>query len=309
MTENALNHQAYSFERMRQWCLASVDEQARGWDLHCHTEYSDGTASVSELLALAKQRGLQGVAITDHDTCAGWNDCFEACNDVHMPVLFGTEITAQARNGKISVHMLAYQYNPDDTVLAGLFHRMRQARLLRTKAMVEAIAADFPITWSDVLEQVKRGRDTTVGRPHIADALVQAGVYQNRSQAFEGAVSVTGKYYIPTPSPSVMAVIEAVKHAQGVSVIAHPYDTNRNAYFLSDEEIATYVQQGLDGLEVYHRGNDADARQRLLALAHKHHLLVTGGSDWHGAGKPNQLGEHTTSHDVVETMIHRGWQG
>lgn len=276
------------------------------WDLHCHTVYSDGTATPTDLVTQAKIAGLQGVAITDHDTTAGWDDFRQAAHAVNMPALFGSEITAE--DAGVYVHMLAYQYHPQDDCIVSMFALTRKRRFERTKRMVEQMSCDFPITWDDVLAQAKLGDLTTIGRPHIADALVKAGVFQTRSEAFAGPVSPQSPYYIPTPSPNVRDVIDAVKHAGGVVVIAHPADPSRNRVLLSDNQIISFAQYGLDGLEVYHRGNSQDQRRRLLALARKCDLLVTGGSDWHGLGKPNRLGEETTSSDVVSEILSRGFK-
>ena len=131
-----------------------------------------------------------------------------------MPLLRGTEITAVDES--VSVHMLAFQYDPLNADISEMFASTREARLRRTKRMVELMAQDFPITWDDVLAQVREGKRTTIGRPHIADALVAAGVYETRSDAFADAVSATSKYYIPTPSPTTHDVVAAVKGAGGV---------------------------------------------------------------------------------------------
>ena len=273
----------------------------RGWDLHCHTFYSDGTKSPEDLVIEAKNLGLSGVAISDHDTTAGWLDFENAAKNADFPVIFGSEITAV--EGGISVHMLAYRYNPNDDCIMNMFATTKKRRLERTKKMVDLMSADFPITWESVIAQAGKGDLTTIGRPHIADALVAAGIFETRSQAFAGPVAPHGPYYIPTPSPSVEEVIKVIKHAGGVSVIAHPADYSRNSVILSDSQIAHYASLGLNGLEVYHRGNSLTQRQRLLALAADLDLLVTGGSDWHGSGKPNQIGEETTSCNVVSKIL------
>lgn len=283
--------------------FANPDENNSGWDLHCHTFYSDGTKSPEDLVNEAKTIGLKGVAITDHDTTAGWSDFKEAAKIADFPVIFGSEITSV--EGNISVHMLAYRYNPNDERIIEMFDLTRKRRLNRTRKMVELMSHDFPITWQDVLDQAGKGNLTTIGRPHIADALVAAGVFETRSQAFAGPVAPHGPYYIPTPSPSVDEVIKVIKHAGGVSVIAHPADYSRNPVILSDSQIAHYASLGLDGLEVHHRGNSLTQRQRLFGLAKDFDLLVTGGSDWHGSGKPNSLGEETTSDEVVSKILNR----
>ncbi|WP_289098762.1 PHP domain-containing protein [uncultured Bifidobacterium sp.] len=275
-----------------------------GWDMHCHTVFSDGTETPHELVRRAKEIGLHGVAITDHDTTAGWSQAQQASSELGLPLVRGTEITAQ--DGDISVHMLAYQYDPRSRRICDLFRSTRAARLARTKKMVALLAKDFPIDWDDVLAQVKEGEQTTIGRPHIADALVAAGIYPDRSAAFADAISSHSKYYIPTPSPSTADVVRAVGEAGGVSVVAHAADPSRNRTLLSDEQIARLVEEGLDGLEVWHRGNPPEQRVRLLGLAERYGLLVTGGSDWHGEGKPNKLGEGLTDDATVAEIVRRG---
>lgn len=277
---------------------------ASGWDIHCHTAYSDGTESPAGMVTEARALGLHGVGIADHDTTAGWADAAAAAEAAHMPLMRGTEITAC--DGPVSVHMLGLQYDPTDEHVIALFARTRQARLKRTKRMVELLAKDYPITWEDVLAQVREGTRTTVGRPHIADALVAAGVYADRSAAFAGAVSARSPYYLPTPSPTTHEVVRAIRQAGGVTVIAHAGDPSRNTQLLTDEQITALAREGLDGLEVWHRGNPPDQRVRLLALARRLGLLVTGGSDWHGAGKPNRLGENLTDDATVAEIFRRG---
>lgn len=275
-----------------------------GWDLHCHTVFSDGTCSVRALIEEASRRGLHGVAITDHDTAQGWDCASREAVARGMPVVRGTEITAE--DDGVSVHMLAFQYDPCSPGITALFARTRRLREQRAKRMVAAIARDYPIGWDDVLAQVREGGRTTIGRPHIADALVAAGVYASRSAAFEGIVGASGAYYLPTPSPDTHEVLAAVKEAGGVCVVAHAGDARRNRRLLSDAQIETLVDEGLDGVEVWHRGHDEVQRRRLLALATRHGLLVTGGSDWHGEGKPNALGECLTDDETVRHIVERG---
>ncbi|MFT9008574.1 MAG: PHP domain-containing protein [Bifidobacterium sp.] len=274
------------------------------WDLHCHTQFSDGTHTPTELVRQAKESGLQGVAITDHDTYAGWDEVAQASRRYRFPVIRGSEITAYDR--RTSVHMLAYLYDPNNETVIDMFATTRQARLKRTRSMVESMAQDYPISWEAVLAQVGEGDRTTVGRPHIADALVHAGVYGNRSQAFAGICSSDSPYYIPTPSPSTHEVIRCVHAAGGVVVIAHAGAVARNPELLSDEQIETLISEGLDGLEIWHRDNSSEQRERLSQIAVKHGLIMTGGSDWHGKGKPNRLGENVASGTVASEIVNRG---
>ncbi|MBT1171114.1 PHP domain-containing protein [Bifidobacterium sp. SO4] len=281
-----------------------VAPPATGWDIHCHTVFSDGTETPATLAEQSKALGLKGVSISDHDTTAGWQDAEAAARRVGLPLLRGTEITATDED--VSVHMLGYQYDPASPHIVNLFAATREARLRRTQRMVELLARDYPISWESVLAQVREGSKTTIGRPHIADALVSAGVYENRSQAFADAVNSSSKYYIPTPSPTSHEVVAAVKEAGGVVLVAHAGDLSRNRRLLSDEQIETLAREGLDGLEVWHRGNPPEQRERLLTLCRRFGLLVTGGSDWHGKGKPNGLGENLTDEDTVAEIVRRG---
>ncbi len=221
-----------------------------------------------------------------------------------MPLLRGTEITAVDES--VSVHMLAFQYDPLNADISEMFASTREARLRRTKRMVELMAQDFPITWDDVLAQVREGKRTTIGRPHIADALVAAGVYETRSDAFADAVSATSKYYIPTPSPTTHDVVAAVKGAGGVVVIAHAGGPPAQSDITDRPANRISHHRRLGRLEVWHRGNPSEQRERLLTIARRHDLLVTGGSDWHGKGKPNALGENLTSDETVQEIINRG---
>lgn len=284
--------------------VCNAEPPAQGWDIHCHTVFSDGTETPHTLVEQAGKLGLHGVAIADHDTTAGWSEAREASESVGLPLLLGTEITAV--DDGVSVHMLAFQYDPANARICEMFSDTRAARLRRTKRMVESLAQDYPITWDDVLAQVREGERTTIGRPHIADALVAAGVYETRSDAFADAVSAKSKYYIPTPSPSTHDVITTVKDAGGVVVAAHAGDPQRNHRLLSDAQLDAMIADGLDGLEVWHRGNPQEQRERLLSIASKHDLLVTGGSDWHGKGKPNALGENLTDDATVREIMRRG---
>lgn len=285
-----------------------ADKPAQGgWDMHCHTVFSDGTYTPKQMIEQAQSLGLEGIAICDHDTSQGWDQAASSAQETGIGLVFGTEITADF--DRVSVHMLAYEYDKRRDCIAEMFAQTRAARLKRTRTMVEKISRDYPIDWDSVLAQVKEGERTTVGRPHIADALVAAGVYATRSEAFAGIVSSSSTYYIPTPSPDARDVVHAVKDAGGVCVIAHPADRSRNRVLLSDEQIIALVDLGLDGLEVWHRGNSIDQRKRLLYLVEHYGLLATGGSDWHGLGKPNTLGECLTDSEVVQEIMRRGVRG
>lgn len=286
--------------------------EGRSWhggsriDLHTHSVYSDGTCTPDELAAEAVAAGLDAIGLTDHDTVSGWEDAQAAATAHGITIFPGIEVSTE--HGRASVHMLALLVDPSaDTELALEIRRAREARRGRAAAMVEALAEDYPLTWEDVLEQVA-GDDTTVGRPHIADALVANGVVTCRDEAFADMLSASSPYYVSHYAPSPVRAVQAILAAGGVPVLAHPGSSTRGAA-LSDELLESLVEAGLVGLEADHREHDDRTRERLRAFAASHALLVTGGSDYHGRGKPNRLGENLTAPDVLEAMISRSTSG
>ena len=136
--------------------VSYAEPPAQGWDIHCHTVFSDGTETPRTLVEQARKLGLHGVAIADHDTTAGWDEATEASEEIGLPLLLGTEITAVDED--VSVHMLAFQYDPSNEHISSMFANTRAARLRRTKRMVERLSQDFPITWDDVLALMHRDK-------------------------------------------------------------------------------------------------------------------------------------------------------
>src|SRR5690606_13114080 len=166
-------------------------------DLHTHSSVSDGTETPRELIAAAIEAGLGTVALTDHDTTAGWDEAFEAASGTGLTVIPGMEFST--RVGHASVHLLAYLIDPDDLDLREETLRIREDRLSRAEKIVSRLAADFDISWTDVLTQVSDG--ATVGRPHIADALVARGAAADRSAAFRDILHPKHGYFMPHYAP------------------------------------------------------------------------------------------------------------
>ena len=270
-------------------------------DLHTHSRVSDGTETPGELVHAALAAGLGTVAITDHDSTAGWQEAFEAAEGTGLTVIPGMEFST--RHGRKSVHLLAYLIDPDNAALREETLRIREARLTRAEAIVSRLAADFDISWADVVAQTAHG--ATVGRPHIADALVARGVSPDRSAAFRDILHPKFGYYEPHYAPDPLTAIKLVRAAGGVPVLAHP-GTRGVDNVITEENLATLVDAGLFGLEIYHRENTPDAMVRLFAFAERFGLAVTGSSDYHGAGKPNRLGENTTTPEVLARILERG---
>ena len=280
----------------------AVARQSQGpIDLHTHSSVSDGTETPAELVRAAAAAGLGTIALTDHDSTAGWDEASEAARSEQLTLLPGMEFST--RVDYASVHLLAYLFDPTDSALLTEMTRVRAARLTRAEQMVARIGADYDLSWDDVLAQTTP--EATVGRPHIADALVARGHALNRSAAFAGILHWKAGYYQPHYAPDPLRAIELVRAAGGVPVIAHPA-TRGVGDVVEESRLKTLVDAGLFGLELGHRENRPEPTARLYELAAKFGLFVTGSSDYHGTGKPNRLGENTTAPEVLERIIGEG---
>jgi predicted metal-dependent phosphoesterase TrpH len=267
-------------------------------DLHAHSSVSDGTERPAELVRAAAAAGLDAVALTDHDTTAGWADASESARALPLTLLPGLELST--RIGFRSVHVLGYLVDPQDPGLVEETDRIRDGRLSRAHRMVDRIGEDHPITWADVLAQASPG--ATIGRPHIADALVARGLESDRSAAFRGILHPASGYYEPHEAPSPLRGVELIRQAGGVPVIAHPAASSRGIV-IDEPMLRDLVDAGLGGLEVDHRENLAHGKRTLLDWASRYGLFVTGSSDYHGTGKPNRLGEHRTARAAFDTIL------
>jgi len=269
-------------------------------DLHTHSRFSDGTQSPTDLVAEAAGVGLDVLALTDHDTTAGWGEAVAAAGDRGIGLLRGMEVSCRWEG--ISVHILCYLHDPVGAEITATIDQAREDRVVRSRLMVERLSQDFAITWEDVLELA--GAEATIGRPHIADALVRAGVVADRAEAFGRLLSGGGPYFVALPVISPVEAIGMIHDAGGAAVFAHPLAAARGRV-VPDAGLREIIGAGLDGLEIDHRDNPPGGRARLRTLAEQHGLLITGASDYHGAGKPNRLGENTTAHDELAALVDR----
>ncbi|TFD50571.1 PHP domain-containing protein [Cryobacterium frigoriphilum] len=267
-------------------------------DLHTHSSVSDGTETPAELVRAAVAAGLGTLALTDHDSTAGWAEAGSTARDTGITLIPGMEFSTRVQYA--SVHLLAYLFDPTDAAIVAETIRIRAARLTRAEQMVARIGLDYALTWADVVAQTTP--DATVGRPHIADALVARGHALTRSEAFAGILHWKAGYYQPHYAPDPLQAVRLVRAAGGVPVIAHPA-TRGVDDVMAESRLAELVDAGLFGLELEHRENRPEAKARLYHLAEKYGLAVTGSSDYHGAGKPNRLGENTTSPEVLERIV------
>jgi predicted metal-dependent phosphoesterase TrpH len=258
-------------------------------DLHTHSTASDGTQSPADVIASAAQAGLDVVALTDHDTSSGWTEATAAADRLGLRFVPGVEISCLLRG--VSVHLLSYLHDPDDPALVRMLAESRTSREGRARRMVDRLGPDTGLSWADVQEHVHGG--ATIGRPHIADALVARGVVADRDEAFATLLSGRGKYFVPQTAPDPVEAVRVVRAAGGVPVIAHPAASKRGSC-IDDDEVEAMAEAGMAGLEVDHRDHSDAERAHLRELADSLGLFVTGSSDYHGTGKRNLLGENTT---------------
>lgn len=270
-------------------------------DLHTHSSVSDGTETPSQLVRAAAAAGIGTMALTDHDSTAGWAEASVAARTAGVTLIPGMEFSTKVSHA--SIHLLAYLFDPSDAAIVAETAHVRKARLTRAEQMVARIGIDYELTWDDVLAQTTTGG--TVGRPHIADALVANGLALTRSEAFAGILHWEAGYYQPHYAPDPLRAVRLVRAAGGVPVIAHPA-TRGVADVMAESRLAALVEAGLFGLELRHRENKPEATARLTSLAEKYGLAITGSSDYHGEGKPNRLGENTTTPEVLERLIAQG---
>ena len=271
-------------------------------DLHTHSSVSDGTEPPADVLAAAAREGLDAIALTDHDTTAGWDDAAAAAAELGVVLVPGMEVSCRSADG-ISVHVLSYLHDPAHPGLLQEIARSRAARVSRAELMVQRLAEDFPIDWDAVQEHVAPG--ATIGRPHIADALVAAGVVPNRSAAFSGILTARSPYFVAHYAPDPARAVELVREAGGVPVFAHPVASSRGRV-VGESTFHEMIDAGLLGVEVDHRDNPEAGRDWLRRLAKRNSLLVTGSSDYHGTGKPNRLAENTTDPAVLRRIAELG---
>ena len=271
-------------------------------DLHAHSNVSDGTQAPGAVMASAAEAGLDVVALTDHDSTDGWAEAASAARSNGVALVPGMEISCRTTEG-ISVHLLCYLHDPAHPGLLEEITKAKDARFTRAERMVSLLAEDYPLSWDDVIHHVAPG--ATLGRPHIADALVAAGVVADRTEAFESILTSRSRYFVQHYAPDPAFAVELVRDAGGVPVFAHPVASARGRT-VGERIYQEMIDAGLAGLEINHRDNPEEGRAFLRKLAARHGLLVTGSSDYHGAGKPNRLGENLTSPEVFARIEELG---
>jgi hypothetical protein len=274
-------------------------------DLHTHSSVSDGTDSPAVLVGAAHAAGLDVVALTDHDTTAGWAAA-AAARPPGLTVVPGLELSCRwfpADQPPVAVHLLAYLVDPDHPALAAELARLRAERLGRGERIVTTLAAaGYPVVWERIVEASAGG---VVGRPHVARALVEAGVVGSVEEAFATLLHQRGPHHVPKADTDVLEGIALVRAAGGVPVFAHGL-ASRRGRVVDDTAIAAMAGAGLVGLEVDHPDHTPAERDHLRGLAGELGLLVTGSSDHHGTNKTTPLGACTTAPEQYEALLAAG---
>jgi predicted metal-dependent phosphoesterase TrpH len=270
-------------------------------DLHTHSNRSDGTDPVDVLIAQAKRDGLDVIALTDHDTADGWAEGRRAAEDLAVGFVPGIEISCKL-NG-ISVHLLGYLLDPSYQPLAQELATVRDGRTDRIPSIVARLNnMGVELTVDEVLAQATG--TPSVGRPHVADALVAKGVVANRSEAFDRFLADGRPGHVSHYAIDPAHAIDLVREAGGVPVIAHPW--GRSSYkVINEETIARFVSEhGLAGIEVDHQDHSPESRVALRSIAENLGIIYTGSSDHHGAGKINhELGVNSTEPEQFEKLL------
>lgn len=271
-------------------------------DLHTHSTASDGTDSPAALVSAAAAAGLDVVALTDHDSSAGWAEASEAATSHHIALVPGIEIST--RLGGASVHLLGYLLDPTYEPLQAELELILQARDARLSDILERLQlAGVVIREEDVRRHA--GRALAVGRPHVADALVASGVVASRDEAFSSWLDKGRPGYVSRYATATTTMVELVTAAGGVAVVAHPWGRGSRDV-IDTGAVETLAAAGLAGLEVHHHDHgDRDSRA-LESIATGLDLVVTGSSDYHGRGKVNhELGSHVTGVEEYERLLDR----
>jgi predicted metal-dependent phosphoesterase TrpH len=269
-------------------------------DLHTHSTASDGTLTPAEVVAAAVDARLDVVALTDHDGVSGWTEAAAAARSAGIVFVPGVELSCRwyGADPPIPLHLLGYYPDPDSPELVAEMARVREQRERRAEKIIELMRADgVDVTWEEV-----QGYATgaTVGRPHLAQALIRRGLVASVGEAFTPEM-LGQRWRVPKADTDVFLALRLVRAAGGVPVMAHPKATKRGRV-VPDELIEEMAAGGLAGLEADHEDHTDEQREQVRGLAGRLGLLVTGSSDFHGANKRIRIGAHLTAPEQFERI-------
>lgn len=274
-------------------------------DLHTHSSVSDGTDTPTELITTAASAGLSVVALTDHDTTAGWDEAAAAL-PAGLSLVRGAELSCASPNGRggtTTVHLLAYLFDPAAPTIVTEQSRLRAERRVRLQRMAELMAEDgYPIDPVELMAGLPA--DSPAGRPHLAMAMVAAGLVASVDEAFAEFLNTRGRYHVSRRDTPVHAAIQMIADAGGVTVLAHAFARHRGPT-VSADVIKDLAAAGLTGLEVDHPDHDPATRAELGALAEDLSLIRTGSSDYHGTNKTIRIGQESTSEASFDALVAR----
>lgn len=271
-----------------------------GYDLHTHSNRSDGTLPPSEVVALAAQRDLAGVALTDHDTFDGLDEAAATAGELGLDLVPGIEFSAE--HDAASLHILGYWVDPTDRAVNDELDRLTATRLRRGEMIVEKLRElGFEISF-DRVRAIAGGH--TIARPHIAQAMVEAGIVATEGEAFERYISDDGLAYVPKHALDPMDALRLIDAAGGACVLAHPGMWKGNGS-VPDELIERMAEGGMVGLEVWHPDHDEGMRVRYAALAGRLGLVATSASDCHGERFGYRLGTERTDEETFAELRRR----
>jgi len=270
-------------------------------DLHAHSDRSDGTDTPADLVRRAAARDVDVLAITDHDTTEGWREAADVAERTGVRLVRGIEVSC--RFAHAGVHLLAYLPDPDYPPLVAELAKVLDGRNSRLPAILERLRhLGIDIAAHDVRRLA--GDAAALGRPHVADALVEKGVVASRDEAFATLLGPGGPAYVDRYAADLETTIGIVAAAGGVTVVAHPWAKRHRHDALDGAEFARLRAAGLAGIEVDHQDHDAATRATLRGLAHDLDLVVTGSSDYHGTGKvDHELACNTTAPEELERLL------
>jgi 3',5'-nucleoside bisphosphate phosphatase len=274
-------------------------------DLHVHTTCSDGTYSPSEVVELARAKGLKGIAITDHDTIDGMCEALEEGNKSGIEVIPGVEMSVRYKNGEI--HILGYDIDPKNQSLVSQLTQLKQSREERNPEIVERLRSfGFDLEYREVKAIAGQA---TVGRPHIAQVLMKKGYVANIAEAFELYLKEGAPAFVPRTTLEPEKAIGLILGAGGIPVLAHPFRIN-GGLEATEMLLSNLVQSGLVGIETFYSTHDSSEVELCTKLARRFGLLMTGGSDFHGENKPgielgSGRGNLRVPYDLVKEMRER----
>jgi predicted metal-dependent phosphoesterase TrpH len=241
-------------------------------DLHMHTYYSDGTKSPEELISLVRDSKVDAFSITDHDTLDGYKEVKNLITDDDPELISGVELSVSLDDG--DMHILAYCFDDESQVMNDALLDFQKNRKSRGQKIVNKLNnLDIKLDY-ELVEKESLG--SAIGRPHVAKALLNAGLIKYYEQAFEKYIGDNGPAYVPKENFTPKQAIDLIHEANGVAVLAHPGINNKDKY------LELLVGLGLDGIEVYHSSHKQSEVDRYKHLAERYRIIKTGGSDYHG---------------------------